>query len=155
MSAVVRPELSHLFSYTATLQAPEVIGPVPEGIRVNFYVTGGRIVGPRLDGTVLPVGGDWLTLHRNGVALLDVRATFKTHDGALIYVAYPGIGDLGVDGYDKFLHGDFPRTLRLRTAPVFRTTAAQYEWLHRLLCVSTGEVDFERSDVRYDVFAVG
>ncbi len=32
--------LEHLFSYTAELEPPEMIGPVPEGIRVNFYVTG-------------------------------------------------------------------------------------------------------------------
>jgi hypothetical protein len=32
--------LTHLFSYTATVRLPpEVIGPVPEGIRANFYVT--------------------------------------------------------------------------------------------------------------------
>lgn len=43
--------MNHLFSYWATLQAPpEVIGPVPEGIRANFYVVGGEFGGPRLHG---------------------------------------------------------------------------------------------------------
>ena len=32
-------QLEHICSYTATLAAPpEIIGPVPEGIRANFYV---------------------------------------------------------------------------------------------------------------------
>ena len=155
MNAPKPPELQHLFSYSATLRAPEVIGPVPEGIRVNFYVTGGSIQGPRLAGTILPVGGDWLTLRRDGVGMLDVRATFKTGDDALIYIAYCGIGDLGEDGYDRFVRGELPPTLALRTAPVFRTAAPQYQWLHRLLCVSVGEVDFKSLEVRYDVFAVG
>jgi Protein of unknown function (DUF3237) len=98
MKPIQPPMLDHLFSCQAMLHAPEIIGPVPEGIRVNFYVTGGTIEGPRLRGTTLPVGGDWLTI---------------------------------------------------------RSSASQYRWLHRLLCASTGLVDFERSEVRYDVFAIG
>ncbi len=63
-------------SYVVTLEnPPEVIGPVPEGIRANFYVTGGEISGPRLQGTVRPVGGDWLTVRTDGMGILDVRAT--------------------------------------------------------------------------------
>lgn len=42
--------LEHIFSYTATLNPPEVIGPVPEGIRLNYYVTGGQWKGQRLKG---------------------------------------------------------------------------------------------------------
>jgi hypothetical protein len=35
--------LEHIFSYSATLKnPPEIIGPVPEGIRANFYATGER-----------------------------------------------------------------------------------------------------------------
>jgi hypothetical protein len=45
----------HLFAYSATLQAPpEAIGPVPEGARANFYVTGGEVVGPRVRGKLPP-----------------------------------------------------------------------------------------------------
>jgi hypothetical protein len=154
MSQVLPPKIEHLFSYRATLQTPEIIGPVPEGIRVNFHVTGGTIDGPRVRGQILPVGGDWLTLRRDGVGVLDVRATFKTDDEVLIYVSYQGLGDLGADGYEKFLRGELPPKLALRTAPAFRTSAPQYQWLHRLLCVSSGEVNFERSEVRYDVFSV-
>lgn len=59
--------LEHIFSYSATLKnPPEVIGPVPGGIRANFYITGGEISGPRLRGTLRPVGGDWLTVRPDG-----------------------------------------------------------------------------------------
>jgi hypothetical protein len=40
-------KMDHIMSYNATLTAPEVIGEVPEGIRVNFYVTGGNITGQK------------------------------------------------------------------------------------------------------------
>jgi hypothetical protein len=44
-------KLEHVCSYTGTLGGPAaIIGPVPEGIRVNFYSTGGEIIGPTIRG---------------------------------------------------------------------------------------------------------
>ena len=133
---------------------PEVIGPVPEGIRANFYVTGGEISGPKLRGTIRPVGGDWLTVRTDGMGILDVRATFESHDGALIDAAYTGVADLGEDGYQKFLRQDLPRIVQLRIAPRFRTVHPSYQRLNRVQCIGIGEVDMERLEVRYDVYAV-
>ena len=36
-------KLEHIFSYVGRLADPEIIGPVPEGIRVNFYSAGGEV----------------------------------------------------------------------------------------------------------------
>jgi hypothetical protein len=148
-------ELDHIFSYTATLKAPpEVIGPTPVGLRVNFYITGGEATGPRVRGTLRPVGGDWLTLRPDGVGILDIRATIETHDGALIDVAYTGVGDLGEDGYDRFLRGDLPEKLPLRVVPRFLTAHPEYQWINRVQCVSIGDVDFAKFLVSYDVYAL-
>lgn len=147
--------MEHLFSYGATLRAPpEVIGPVPEGLRVNFHITGGTVHGERLNGILRPVGLDSFLLRRDGVGLLDVRGTIEASDGGLIDVFYRGIGDLGEDGYDRFLRGDLPKKLALRTGPQLRTAHPAHQWLQRLHCVGVGEVDFERSEVFYDVYAV-
>ncbi len=148
-------KMEHLFSYTASLQSPvETIGPVPEGIRVNFYITGGVIRGDRLNGRIRPVGADNFLVRRDGIGMLDVRTTFETTDGAVIDVAYRGIGDLGEDGYDKFLRGELPKKLPLRTGPSMRTAHADYQWVQRLHCMGVGEVDLERFEVSYDVYAV-
>ena len=94
--------LEHIFTFSATLiNPPEMIGPVPEGLRVNFYVSDGEVTGPAIQGKIRPVGGDWITLRRDGVALLDVRATLETGDGALILMTYPGVIDLGPEGGEK------------------------------------------------------
>ena len=146
--------LEHLFSYTVTLEPPEVIGPVPEGIRSNFYVTGGEATGPRVRGKVRAAGGDWATLRTDGVVILDVRATIETGDEALIYVSYTGVGDLGEDGYERFLRGDLPGSVPVRTAPRFLTAHPGYEWLNRLQCLGVGEVNLESLEVAYDVYAV-
>jgi hypothetical protein len=99
-------QLEHICSYRAQLKPPEVLGAMPGGVRVNFTILGGEVSGPKLKGTVQAVGADFFTLRTDGVGILDVRACFKTHDGAMIDVAYQGVGDLGEDGYAKFLAGD-------------------------------------------------
>jgi len=147
--------LEHLFTYTAGLKLPpEVIGPIPVGIRATAYVTGGRLDGPRLKGQVLPVGGDWLLLRTDGIGLVDVRLTLETHDGVLIFMTYTGVIDLGLDGYNQFLAGKMPPNFPVRTAPRFQTGHPDYVWLNRLQCLGIGEADLGASSVTYDVYGV-
>ncbi|MFB2970429.1 DUF3237 domain-containing protein [Aerosakkonema sp. BLCC-F183] len=147
--------LEHLFSYTITLKNPiEFIGPVPEGIRANAYFVGGLVKGPKMNGKVLPGGGDWVTIRPDGVGLIDVRATFETDDGALIYTNYLGVYDLGEDGYQKFLNQAIPQQFPLRIAPRYHTVHPNYKWLNRLHCIGIGQAFLERSEVEYDIYAV-
>jgi len=148
-------KLEHILSYTGELAIPpELIGPVPEGIRVNFYSTGGDVTGSRIRGKVRPVGGDWMTVRRDGVAILDVRTTFATHDGALILLTYPGLIDLGEDGYDKFLRGELPAAAKIQTSPRFATSHPRYLWLNRLHCIGVGEYVAATNHATYDVYVV-
>ena len=148
-------KLDHVMSYNATLSQPEIIGEVPEGLRVNLYVTGGTITGPKVSGRLRPVGADWLTLRRDGVGVLDVKATAETDDGALLYITASGIVDLGPDGYRDFLNGIPPASgTAIRTNPKVTTSHPDYLWLNRLHCVGVGEAYLERSEVAYDVYAV-
>jgi hypothetical protein len=148
-------ELEHICSYTATLRQPfEVIGETPVGLRVNAYISGGEIDGPRLRGRVLPVGADWLTIRPDGVGVLNVRATMETHDGALIYAEYLGSLDLGPDGYQRFLNGNLPPRAAIQAAPRFLTSHPDYLWLNRLQCLNVGMAVFATSSVSYDTYAV-
>jgi hypothetical protein len=147
-------EPDHIFSYTGTLAPPEIIGDVPAGLRVNFYSTGGEITGPRVRGVVRAVGGDWMTVQRDGVAFLNVRTTFETHDNALILVTYEGVIDLGEDGYQSFVRGELPPLARLRIAPRFVTSHPEYLWLNRLMCFGVGEYRAETNIATYDVYAM-
>ncbi len=148
-------QLEHIFSFGAALDTPpEAIGPVAEGIRVNFYCQGGEVTGPKLQGSCRSVGGDWLTVRTDGVAILDVRTTLESHDGALIAITYSGVTDLGNDGYQRFLAGDLPARLTLHVVPRCQTAHPGYLWLNRVQCLGIGEVDLGRSHVSYDVYAV-
>ena len=147
--------LEHVFSYKALLNPDfEVVGPTPEGLRVNVYITGGEVTGPSLSGKFLPVGGDWLTIRPDGVGILDVRATIETHDGALVYLSYQGVGDLGEDGYQKFLDGQAPTKFPLHCGPRAITSHSEYSWLNRIQLLNIGEADLSVPQAAYDVYAV-
>ena len=55
-NTVAKVEFEYICSYWATLSPPEVIGPVAEGVRANFYVTSGEVTGPKMHGRLRPVG---------------------------------------------------------------------------------------------------
>lgn len=146
----------HVTSYRATLSEPEVIGEVAEGLRLNVYVTGGEVLGPRIKGKIRPVGADWLTIRTDGIGVLDVRATVETHDGALIYTYYSGIADLGPDGYRNFVAGAPPPAdgIALRIRPTYQTSHPDYRWVNRACCIGVGKVFLEKGEVSYDIYAV-
>lgn len=149
-------EIEQVTSYEATLADPEIIGPVPEGIRANFFVTGGTLLGPKLKGILRPVGADWLTIRRDGMAILDVRATLETDDGALIYMTYAGMIDMGPDGYENF-GGDTPpppEGLTIHTTPKFQTSHPDYLWINRAVCFGVGRGYLDQNRVCYDIYQV-
>ena len=85
------PKLEHLFDVHVDLEAPQVVGPTPQGMRQIFIVKGGTVEGPRIKGKALPGGGDWALIRSDGAIQLDIRATVQTDDGALIYLTYGGL----------------------------------------------------------------
>jgi hypothetical protein len=147
--------MQHIFSYLARLEKlPEVIGPVPEGILVNFYVAGGEVHGPSLNGKFRHVGGDWFTIRTDGVGLPNVRTTIQSDDGALIYMAYSGVMDLGPEGYQNFLQQKLAPSASLYAAPRFHTANPKYEWMNRVQCVGIGEVNVQQMKVSLDVYSL-
>lgn len=152
---MIKYEMEHICTYRATLHPPVVVSPPGVGdIRINFYVSGGEVWGPKLKGKVLPIGADWLTLRADGMAVLDVRAALESHDGAHIDVSYNGLIDMGEDAYAKFLKGEVPERVKIRAAPRMRTAHPDYAWLNRIQCVNIGEGLLQQGEVTYDVYAL-
>jgi hypothetical protein len=148
--------LEHLFSYRLGFRLPpEVIGPTPDGLRVNFYLDGGEISGPRLRGRIRPVGADWLRVRPDGIGLLDLRATFEAEDGALIHAPFQAVLDLGEDGYQTLLRGELAADgTPFRSVPRYATADPAYQWLNRVQCLGIGQVFPSRGEARCDVYAV-
>lgn len=147
-------KLEPLMEYHADLKPGTDVGDGPYGRRLIVDVTGGHFEGPRLRGRILPSGGDWLLLRPDGHGRLDVRATFETHDGAFVYLAYYGIIEMtqavndalaGQGGTDYGEH-------HFLTQPRFETGDPRYAWLNAVVAVAEGRV--LPGAVEYRVFEV-
>jgi hypothetical protein len=110
----------------------DVATPLNLGTRQIVPVTGGTFNGPKLKGTALSGGGDWIQRRPDGVSMLNVRATLRTDDEQLIYITYDGIlyvpAGAGASAADRYW----------RMTPKFETGSAKYEWLTRIVSVGVG-----------------
>lgn len=100
------------------------LGSGPVGSRNIVAVTGGTFEGPKLKGTVLGPGGDWVTNVSPMLRVLDVRTIFQTDDNQRIYVTYRGVISTP-PGQDRYW----------RTTPVFETSSEKYSWLNGIVAV--------------------
>ncbi|MGI9251789.1 MAG: DUF3237 domain-containing protein [Pseudohongiellaceae bacterium] len=100
---------------------------------------GGSFSGPRLRGTVMPGGADWIT-QVSGHSSLDVRITLLTDDDAYIYMTYRGMVVPGDSG------------LYWRITPLFNTAAEQYDWLNHIVCV--GKNKQVAGKIAYDIWQI-
>ncbi|OBF26689.1 hypothetical protein A5724_31075 [Mycobacterium sp. ACS1612] len=128
--------VAHLFDMHVDLQPAQLI-PTPVGTRMTFITSGGAIQGPTLRGELLPGGGDWLIVGADGTGRVDVRATLRTHDGALIHYESRGVIKIPTDGVQRLADGEvlpFADTY-VRTTPTFETSDHRYAWLSELVAV--------------------
>ncbi len=130
------------------------IGDTPHGTRRIVPVTGGTFTGPKLHGTVMPGGGDWLMIRPDGASKLDVRTTLRTDDDHLIYMTYRGIATMSQETLQRILQGETvdPSEYYFRTTPYFETGSEKYDWLNRIVAVGYGERT--QAGVSYKVYAI-
>jgi hypothetical protein len=130
-----------LFTITLKVGKIETLGRTPLGERRIAVVDGGSFEGPKLRGTVIEGGSDWILTRTDGVLQLDVRLTLKTDDDQLIGMTYRGLryGPRAV--IDRLNRGEKvdPAEYYFRTAPVFETASEKYGWLNRIIAVGTGD----------------
>jgi hypothetical protein len=134
----LRSEL--LITVTGRVSAPVDIGVGPQGHRRIIPVEGGEFTGPKLRGSVLPGGADWMVVDSSGVAHVDVRLALETDDGERIYMTYHGLRHGPPDVMARLERGEpvEPDEYYFRIAPVFETGSKKYAWLNRMLTVGVG-----------------
>ena len=131
-----------LMTLRVTVAAPQNIGAVPNGTRRTAPLSGGSFEGPRLRGTVLPGGSaDWLLLRADGVLELDLRATLRTDDGALVSMRSFGLRHGPPEVIAAVARGEAvdPATYYFRTTPRFEAAHPAYAFLNRLVAVARGD----------------
>ncbi len=131
-----------LCELTASLGDSQEIGKARRGTRKILPVTGGKIEGPKIRGTLLPFGADWLLTRPDGVQELDVRITAQTDDEELIYIHYGGLYWDSPEVSSRLDKGESvdPSEYYFRTTPIFETSSVRYGWLNNAICVGVGKV---------------
>jgi hypothetical protein len=78
---------------------------------------------------------DWLNVTSSGTAIIDVRLTLETDDGALVFVEYKGRSNL--------------TTGIAYCAPTFQTGDARYAWMNDIQAVAKGVFDADAMTLTY------
>ncbi|MEM7093505.1 MAG: DUF3237 domain-containing protein [Actinomycetota bacterium] len=135
------PELVPIATMTATLGESFRIKEGPIGTRFVAEVVGVTMRGDRINADLAsPASADWLTVSPDKtMGTLDVRATLRTDDDAIVHVEYSGRIDFA--------------TGTAVSAPLFETGAEQYAWMNRVQAVGVGkngegEIVYELYEVR-------
>ena len=144
-AGIAEPGLEFLGLVEARLAPAHVLLDAPFGGRLIVDVTAARVEGPRLKASLVgTAAADWVTVSPDGsVGALDVRATLRTDDGALIYSEYRGRVRVGADG----LH-------QVYTSPRYETGDPRYAWLNGLQCIGKGVSNARERWLRYRLYAV-
>ena len=125
-------ELVPLCTMRIQLKPPLEVGAGPAGTRLIFEVESLKMDGERFSGEMAgSASGDWLLIGPDGTGMLDIRATFRTHDGALVFAQYHG-------RLDASRGLEFPLTIYV--TPRFETGDERYAWLNRIQAVGKGVV---------------
>ena len=139
-------ELVPLCTMRIQHKPPLEVGKGTTGTRLIFEVEHHKMDGERLSGEMAgSASGDWLLIGPDGTGMLDIRATFRTHDGALVFAQYHG-------RLDASRGLEFPLTIYV--TPRFETGDERYAWLNRIQAVGKGVVhedltlDFEWYELR-------
>lgn len=134
------PTFIPLCTVDLELVSATVIEDGPAGTRLIAPISAMRLTGERLSGELDgPCAADWMTIS-GGVATVDVRATIRTDDDAIVFVQYRGRSDAaGGVGSAPF-----------HVAVTFETSAERYLWLNPLVAVGRGEL----AEMRYEWFEV-
>lgn len=125
----------------APLAPVEFVGTTPRGQRLVGPIVNARLEGPYVQATQRGTSGaDWLLMAPDGTTLVDVRISWRTDDGAFLYLSYTGRADW-VDGV-----GSGPVYSAMR----FDTDDERYIWLTKRLIIGKGQVQLDRG--HYDLY---
>ena len=133
-------ELIPLCKCVVDTAPPLTVGAGVAGARSVSEIVGATITGDRLQATLAgSAAADWL-IRSGSVGIIDVRMTFRTHDGALIYIHYGGRLDLSNPAGGIFAY----------VAPVFETGDERYAWLNAIQAAGKGTLSVKDGAARID-----
>ncbi len=150
-----QPRLAKIFRLEASLGEVLDGGNVAQGRRRIVPLTGGRFVGPELNGTLLPeASADWQIVLPDGTALGDIRYTLQSDRGELLYVRSQGVRHGSAEVLARLGRGEEVDASEyvFRTATQIETAAPDFDWLNKGVFISVG--GRQPGGVIYEVYLV-
>ena len=150
------PTLTRCFSAVVAIGPPHDLGAIGGAIQRMIPILGGRVSGDRLDGEVLPGGGDWQTVRTDGTIELCARYLIRAADGTILSITNSGYRHGPPDVLARLAAGEAvdPALYYFRTTPRFDVaTDSAHAWLGRTVMLCSAER--RSSEVLLDFFAVG
>lgn len=153
------PTLRFAFEVHADVAPPERVRHGADTELDFIAVIGGTVVGPRLNGTILPSGGDWTTTRVSAPETtieLDARYLIRADDGTVIDVVNRGFFVADHATNDALLAGEQvpPDRYYFRTQPVFRTEGPAHSWLTHTVFVGVAYDESAHGRIRVEFFEV-
>jgi Protein of unknown function (DUF3237) len=135
-------------------EAPRAIVDGPLWTRRILHVVGGSFEGPALRGKVLPGGGDWILVRRDGSAELDIRFTLESAEDELVYFRGTGLFVAPEVVATRIRSGECvpPDDYYFRTSILFEAGSARLGHLNHQLHIGVGQRT--ATGMITDVFAV-
>lgn len=158
-SALPAPELEWIADLTVTVGAPIEAGMVrglnSSGRRRIIPITGGRIHGPGLRGSVLPAGADFQIVVSDTCADLDARYIVALDDpqnaGQHVFVQNRALRRGSAQDIARLVRGEpvDPQAIYFRCVPTFEVSSASLHWMTEHVFVGTGARYPDRVEMRF------
>lgn len=146
-------KLTPLAKMIAYVDSVTTTGRMDLGVRQLYVVRDGVVSGDRINGVILPGGGDNMLVDPGGLGHVDARVTWKTDDGAIIYVQYYGRVVMNEKAGNAFKTGEgteFGDT-HFVTQPRFECGHPNYAWLNHAVAIAEGRVAEGRA-IEYQIY---
>jgi hypothetical protein len=145
---VMAIRLVPLCALRVQLNPPIEVGAGCAGTRLIIEVASIQAKGDRLRAEMMGAAvADWVLIGPDGTGTLDVRATLRTDDDAIIFMQYNG-------KVDSDLSQGLQLPVTVYVAPRFETCDERYTWLNRVQAIGKGtahedlSLDYEWYEVR-------
>jgi hypothetical protein len=147
-------DLGFVATITLHFDPPQFIGDTAAGMRINYFVREGTVVGDGLGGKVLEGTSDHLTVRRDGMGVIRILGNIVMDDGGVLDIESSGYVDLGPDGYRRAVAHNLPDRSPIVVSPLISTRHPKYRWLSRAQCIGVGQTHLDALQASYQVYAV-
>ena len=135
------PQLEHVCDLAVTIAAPIDVGLTPAGLRRMIPITGGTVIGPRLNGKVMAGGADFQLILNGGTqAHLDARYVIELDDGSRVFVQNTALRVASLENSQRIMNGQpvDPSAVYFRCQPKLEATTPEWDWLSESQFIGTG-----------------